>query len=129
MRFLSAEDILVLHALIIDATGGSHGVRENGLLSSLAAKPAMQFGGKDLYPGLFSKAAILAEAIANYHVFVDGNKRTALAALGRFLFLNGYELQASQREVERIILAVAVKETNAVSFEKWLKKNSRKIPK
>jgi death-on-curing protein len=127
MRFLSAEDILVLHALVIDATGGSHGVREKGLLSSLAAKPTMRFGGKELYPNLFSKAAILVEAIANYHVFVDGNKRTALVAVGRFLFLNGYELSASQIEAEETILAIATKNKDVAELEKWLKNNSRKI--
>jgi death on curing protein len=127
MRHLSAEDILVVHALIIDETGGSHGVRDTHLLQSIAYKPQTQFGGRNLYSGIFKKAAILIESIVNYHVFIDGNKRTAFAVGARFLFVNGYEITATNKQVEREILAVATKEIDIEDIEQWLKKNTKKI--
>ncbi len=127
MRYLAAEEILVLHALVIDEYGGSHGVRETELLKSAAHKPQTAFGGKDLYPALWDKAAVLCEALVNYHVFVDGNKRTALIAAARFLFLNGYELTATNLQAERAIYDVAEKKVNAPKLAAWFKKHARKV--
>ena len=124
MRYLTAEEILVLHALVVDATGGSHGVRDIALLASIAHKPSTRFGGNDLYPDLFHKAAILLEAIANYHVFIDGNKRTSFIAAARFLHVNGYDIQANNEDVEKIVLAVATKKMNVEDVAKWLKEKS-----
>lgn len=117
----------MLHALVVDATGGAHGVRDVKLLGSIAHKPQTQFGGKELYPGLFRKAAVLLEAIANYHVFLDGNKRTALLATARFLYLNGYELTASNVAVERAVLGVASKAMDIPALDIWLRKNTKKL--
>ncbi len=129
MRYLSAQDILVLHALVIDETGGSHGVRDIELLQSIAHKPRTNFGGKELYPGVFMKAAVLLEAIANYHIFVDGNKRTAFVATARFLAVNGYEIIATNKDTEKTVLGVAEKSLNVNKLSRWLKKNSRKTRK
>jgi death-on-curing protein len=125
-RYLAAEEILAIHALIVEETGGSDGVREPGLLSSIARRPQASFGGAELHPHIFAKAAALCEAIANYHVFVDGNKRTAFASAARFLHVNGYELVAPNREVERVMVAVAEKRMDEQALALWLKKHSRK---
>jgi death-on-curing protein len=127
MRYLTAEEILILHALVVDETGGSHGVRDPQLLLSIAHKPQTRFGNKELYRGVFLKTAVLLEAVANYHVFVDGNKRTSLIVASRFLYLNGYQLTASNTRAERAILAVATKKMDIQGLSEWLKKNSRKI--
>lgn len=127
MRYLSAQEILVLHALVVDAAGGSHGVRDIALLASIAHKPAAKFGGKDLYPDLFFKAAVLLEAIANYHVFVDGNKRTSFIAAARFLHLNGYAIETDNTDVEKTVLAVATKKIGVEELAEWLKQKSVRI--
>ena len=127
MRYLSAEEILVLHAFVVDETGGSHGVRDIGLLQSIAHKPQSQFGGKELYRGVFKKAAVFLEAVVNYHVFVDGNKRTALITATRFLYLNGYELIATNIAVEKTILSVSTKKIDIEQLENWLKDNTKKL--
>ena len=129
MQYLSAEEILILHALVVDETGGSHGVRDVHLLASIAHKPQSQFGGNELYPNLHMKAAILLEAIANYHVFVDGNKRTSLITAARFLALNGYQFTATNADAEKTILAVATKKLDVKELASWLKKNSKNIPR
>ncbi|MEK7593679.1 MAG: type II toxin-antitoxin system death-on-curing family toxin [Patescibacteria group bacterium] len=126
MRYLSAQDILILHALLVDETGGSHGIRDIGLLQSIERKPKSSFVEKELYPGVFLKAAILLEAIANYHIFVDGNKRTAFVAAAHFLAVNGYEIMATNKDVEKTILSVAEKRLSVEKLSFWLKKNSKK---
>lgn len=118
-----------MHALVIDDTGGAHGVRDLSLLQSIAYKPQSRFGGKELYKGPFEKAAVLLEAVANYHVFIDGNKRTALVAAARFLSINGYEFTASNKAAEKTILAVATKEISMGKLQVWLQKNAKKLPK
>ena len=129
MRYLTAKEILVLHALVVDSTSGSHGIRDVQLLASIIHKPQSRFGGKDLYSGVFKKAAVLFEAIANYHVFIDGNKRTALAAAARSLHINGYVLTANNADTEEVALAVATKEIDVEALAAWLKEHSKKIKK
>ena len=126
MRYITAEELLMLHARVIDATGGSHGVRDIGLLQSIIVKPSAQFGGKELYSGVFRKAAVLLESIANYHVFVDGNKRTAFTATAYFLHINGYELTATNKAVEKTIISVATKHINLDALEAWIEKHIEK---
>lgn len=116
----------MLHARVVDATGGSHGVRDIGLLQSIVVKPSAQFDGRELYPGIFQKAAVLLEAIANYHVFVDGNKRTAFTAAAYFLHINGYELVATNKAVEKTVLAVATKRMNPDALEAWVEKHAER---
>ncbi len=125
MKYLTAEEVLVLHSEIIDKTGGSHGVRDVGLLSSVIEKPKMQFSGKELYPGVFVKAGVYLEAFANYHVFVDGNKRTAFVSAARFLYINGSEFRGSNNEVERFMLQVVVEKLDIVKISSWLRKHSK----
>src|SRR3989338_4285770 len=98
-RYITSEDILVIHAKIIDETGGAHGVRDTHLLSSMAERPRMQFGGRELYPTLFDKTAAYFESCARHHVFFDGNKRTAIAIAFRFLSVNGYSLISSNKNL------------------------------
>ena len=126
MRYITAEELLMLHARVIDATGGSHGVRDIGLLQSIIVKPSAQFGGKELYAGVFRKAAVLLESIANYHVFVDGNKRTAFTATAYFLHINGYKLTATNKAVEKTIISVATKHISLNALEAWIEKHIEK---
>ncbi len=123
-RYLTADEILAIHSLVVEATGGSHGLRDVGLLASIVMRPQAGFGGKDLHKDVFVKAAVFAEAITNYHVFIDGNKRTAFVATARFLAINGHHITASNAEVEETMLAVAKKSMNERGLALWLKKNS-----
>lgn len=126
MNYLSGEEILVIHSEIIDQTGGLHGVRDIRLLQSITEKPKMQFGGKELYEGVFQKAAVYLESIAKYHAFVDGNKRTAIASAARFLFLNGYELRTTNKSLEKFVLRVATKKVDLETIASWLKRHVKR---
>lgn len=125
MNYLSAEDLLVLHAMIIDATGGSNGVRDPHLLVSIAEKSAACFAGSDLYPTLWNRAAILFEGLVNYHVFVDGNKRTGFVATARFLSMNGYTFSSSNQDTVTTTLNVATKDISQEALAIWIEGNCK----
>lgn len=129
MRYLTGEEILVIHARLIEETGGLHGVRDLNLLGSLPERPKMQFGGTDLYEGIFRKAAAYFESCAYHHIFTDGNKRTAIAIATRFLFLNGHELNAENKSIESFVLQAVERKFELGKIADWFKKHSKKIKK
>lgn len=120
MRYLTAEQVLFLHARLITETGGSHGVRDLGLLQSAIARPQASYEGVDLYPDLCTKAAALLDSLVRNHPFVDGNKRTAITAAALFLRFNGRGLTASNDEVAAFTLAAAVGEITLSDITAWL---------
>ena len=109
MKYLTAEEILIIHSEVIDRTGGIHGIRDVGLLASIASKPRSKFGGRELFKGVFKKSGAYLESLIRYHVFTGGNKRTGATAAARFLLINGYELTATNKEPEQFVLKVAGK--------------------
>ena len=113
-----------MHSEVIASTGGGTGLRDLGALESAIAQPKATFDGKDLYPDIVSKAAVLGFGIIANHPFVDGNKRTGHAAMSVFLLLNGHEIQANVDEQEQIILDVASGTLNRSDFEKWLREHT-----
>ena len=127
MKYLTSQDILVMHKHIIDATSGAHGIRDIGLLISIEERPKMTFSGEELYSGVFLKASVYLDSIIRYHVFIDGNKRTAFASTVRFLYQNGYKFTAGNREVEEFVLKVTVEELDLSKISAWIKKYSKKM--
>jgi death-on-curing protein len=113
-----------IHARLVTETGGAHGVRDLGLLLSAVARPQSTFGGRDLYPDLFSKAAALLESLIGNYPFVDGNKRIAITAAGLFLRLKGYRLAASNQELEDFTLHCARRLTSLEQMMVWIENHS-----
>lgn len=106
-HFLTLDEVLALHEDQIRRYGGSHGLRDPGLLSSAVGTPRATFGGTLLHESLFEMAAAYLYHLARNHPFVDGNKRTALAAALAFLWLNDHELEAGEDELTELVLGVA----------------------
>jgi death on curing protein len=123
--YLNAEQVLFIHARLIAETGGMHGVLDLGLLQSAVARPQATFGGEELYPDLFLKAATLLESLVGNHAFIDGNKRTAITAAGVFLSINGVHLLAANQELEAFTLQCAQGSVTVEQIVLWLKDNSR----
>lgn len=73
MRYLTLNELLQLHRLLIEQSGGSAGVRSIGALEKAVAQPRMTFSGKELYPTIVEKAAALGFPLIKNHPFVDGN--------------------------------------------------------
>ena len=113
--------MLLLHARLIQRTGGSGGVREMGLLESALARPRATFGGNDLYPNLWSNVAALMHSLVKNHPFVDGNKRTALTATGMFLELNGHRLVASNEQAFEFTQQAARSKVEPEEMSEWLR--------
>lgn len=126
-QFLSAERILFLHSLLIEETGGMHGVREMGMLLSAPGRPQATFEDRDLYPDLFEKTAALMDSLVRNHPFVDGNKRTAISAAGMFLWINGYWLNVEIKETIRFTLACAQSQMPFDEIVNWFRKYSSPI--
>jgi death-on-curing protein len=126
VRYLTAEELLAIHQRILLAIGGLEGIRDVGLLYSIAERPKMAMMGREFYQDIFSKAAAYFEGLATYHVFADGNKRTAIAATAVFLRANGYHLKIEEDQGFDFVLAVATKKKTMEEIAGWLKKHCKK---
>ncbi|HVZ12037.1 MAG TPA: type II toxin-antitoxin system death-on-curing family toxin [Patescibacteria group bacterium] len=126
MKYLSTLQVLAIHDQMVKRFGGSHGIRDIGLIESAVERPRATFGGEDLYPDLFLKAAALMHSILKNHAFVDGNKRTAYSSCGVFLKVNGYKLENMHEASLEFAMNV---ENNSLELEEiaeWLRNNSQK---
>ncbi len=121
MRYLTLNEVLELYHRVMEQSGGAIGILDLNALESAVAQPRITFGGRELYPTIIEKAAALGFSLIRNHPFVDGNKRTAHAAMEAFLVLNGYEIEAPVDEQERVILQVASGEIDREAFTKWLR--------
>jgi death-on-curing protein len=95
--FLSLEDVLSLHQNQIDTYGGRDGIRELGLLLSAIEMPKASFGGQFLHEDLYMMSAAYLFHIVQNHSFIDGNKRTGLAASDIIIRLNGYAVHSGAK--------------------------------
>lgn len=121
------QDIYELHTQLEDAFVLSPGVRDEKLLASAVNTPFQTFMGNDLYPSISDKAAQLCYGIANNHPFTDGNKRTALHSMYVYLIINGYDITATQQDVENLIINVAAGNMTNVELAQWLRDNTIEI--
>ena len=117
---LSKPQILLLHEQLLEATGGSSGLRDEGMLDSALNAPFQTFGGEDVYPSTQQKAARLCFGLVKNHPFVDGNKRIGTHAMLVFLALNGIELQYTQTELSDIILQLAAGTIQSSDLLDWI---------
>ena len=104
MLFLTLDDIIESHQNQIDTYGGSHGIRDIGLLESAIAQPEASFGGQYLHADIFEMAAAYVYHLVMNHPFVDGNKRVGLEAALIFLEINNENLKASDQELVDLVL-------------------------
>ena len=109
-QFVSLEAVLLIHEQMIRAYGGSDAIRDGGLLESAVEMARAQFGGAYLHDGLASMAAAYLFHLCQNHPFIDGNKRTALAASQVFLRGNGHRLDVEKVALESLTLGVAAGE-------------------
>lgn len=123
----TVQDIHELHTQLEDVFVLSSGVRDENLLASAVNTPFQTFMGNDLYPSIYDKAAQLCYGIANNHPFTDGNKRTALHSMYVYLIINGYDITATQQEVEKLIIDVAAGRMHNIELSKWLQHNTIEI--
>ena len=103
----SKEKVKLLHQLLAEATGGSVGVRDEGLLDSALESAFSAFGDQEFYPTKEEKGARLGYALISNHAFVDGNKRIGTYIMLTFLEINGIRIQCTDDELVHVGLSVA----------------------
>jgi death-on-curing protein len=115
--YLTMVEVLAMHTDQIQRYGGSEGVRDHGLLESALYRPQTGY-----YADLIEEAGALWESLSQNHPFIDGNKRTAFAAMYTFLAINGVRLTAGAPET--IVFVSSLYEGGHFSFEMlvpWLR--------
>ena len=117
----STEKVKLLHQLIAQETGGSIGLRDEGLLESALEGAFATFGGKELYPTKEEKGARLGYALISNHAFVDGNKRIGMYVMLTFLEVNGFRMDCTNREVADTGLAVAAGQMDYDALLEWVR--------
>ena len=127
MDYLTAKQMMFIHSRLIKETGGSPGIHDLSALLSAVGRPQSSFDEEDLYPTLFTKVAALIDSLIRNHPFVDGNKRTGMAAASLFLRRNGYLMETSNAELVRVALGVAQSQLDLDQITAWLKENSQKL--
>ena len=120
MYFLTLEQILQLHALVLSHDGGSNGVRDVGRLDAAICVQTQVVFGEELYATVFAKAAALMRGIIGDHPFADGNKRTAILAGLTLLELNNYHFDAISGELEDFAVRIATDRLSIAEIADWL---------
>jgi len=119
--YLTLSDVLAIHEDQIERYGGAHGLRDGGQLESAVFRPQTGY-----YEDLIAEAAALWESLSQNHPFVDGNKRTAFAAMYTFLAINGIELTADSELAWQFVSArYASGDFRFDELEDWLRNNTQ----
>lgn len=126
-EFLTLDEALAIQAEQIERYGGTEGVRDHGLLASALAMPAATYGGQFLHPNLPEMAAAYLFHLCKNHPFLDGNKRTALAASLAFLWLNDLEVVADPDEIAELVLGVADGSVGKAQVAVYLEERARQL--
>ncbi len=118
-RWIDKRVLLLLHGESLAEHGGLPGLRDEGLLDSALARPLnlAAYG----QPDFADLAAAYGCGLAQNHPFADGNKRAAFLAVGLFLAINGFRLQATQLEATQAMFALAAGELEEAVFAAWLR--------
>lgn len=124
MRYLTVDDVVRFNAVFV----GPDALRDYGLLESAVFRPQQSVFGKDAYPDLHTKAAALLHSLARNHAFLDGNKRTGLAAVGVFYAINGWRLDLEQGDAVQLVHDTAQGQLEVAKIAAVLKDASTELP-
>ena len=123
-RWVERQALLLLHDESLAEHGGASGLRDEDLFDSALARPLNLVAYGE--PDFADLAASYGFGLAQNHPFVDGNKRAAFLAVGLFLYVNGYRLNASQAEATVTMLSLAAGELEEAAFVAWIRTRSEK---
>jgi death on curing protein len=124
LLLLTLDEVLSLHAEQIRLFGGSSGIRDLGLLESAMGTVEATFDGVFLHETLFAMAAAYLHGISRNHPFLDGNKRTGVAAALTFLEMNGIEVDADEDAFYGLVIGVAEGHVSKAAVAVFLEKHA-----
>ena len=123
-KFITYEQVIALHQLQIEEFGGSHGVKDKGLLLSALGQPESGFGEEYFHKSLYEMAAAYLFHLVKNHAFNDGNKRIAALTAAVFLEINGLRVTAKEDEFEKLVLDSAQSLVTKEQIADFFKKNT-----
>ncbi|HEY6140867.1 MAG TPA: type II toxin-antitoxin system death-on-curing family toxin [Thermoanaerobaculia bacterium] len=121
--FLTLDEVLSLHAEQIRLFGGSSKIRDVGRLESAVGSVEATFDGTFLHETVFAMAAAYLHGICRNHPFLDGNKRTAVAAALTFLEMKGIEVDADEDAFYDLVIGVAEGRVSKAAVTVFLEKH------
>ncbi|WP_191435330.1 type II toxin-antitoxin system death-on-curing family toxin [Flavonifractor sp. An112] len=123
MIWVTADDVIAIHARVIEKSGGLDGLRDRSILESAVSAPLQSFGGKELFPTDLEKIARIGFGLAANHAFLDGNKRIGAMVVQLLLKWNGYVLQLQQGELADMFIAIADGSAQEQDLLHWIKQH------
>jgi death on curing protein len=127
-RTVTLEDLVFIHSAAVARYGGVSGIRDAGSLEAAAVRPYASFGGQDMFPDPFTKAAALMESIIQRHPFVDGNKRTGTASAVYLLRRHGYRLiGVTNTDLVDLALSVAAPRMGVEELGAWFEVHAKSL--
>lgn len=124
VQFLSLDEVVEIHTVLIERFGGPAGVRDLGLLESALFRPQTGY-----YQDLTEMAAAMFESLIKNHPFVDGNKRVAFFATDVFLRLNGYKFDVEAKAAHRFLISLfESSQCDLEHLHPWVLESIVKVP-
>ena len=118
--YLTLGDVLAIHADQIATYGGASGIRDPGQLDAALFRPQTGY-----YADIIAEAAALWESLSQNHPFVDGNKRTAFAAMFTFLSINDVEITADADRAWTLLSRLYEEgDLEFAALDTWLRDNT-----
>ena len=119
MIWIGVDDVILIHARVIQSSGGLDGLRDRAALEAAVAAPLQSFGGQDLFPTEIEKIARLGYGLAANHAFIDGNKRIGAMLVLLLLKWNGYHLELKTGELADMFIAIADGSADEAVLLRW----------
>ncbi|MBU3190305.1 type II toxin-antitoxin system death-on-curing family toxin [Clostridium bowmanii] len=120
---LEINEVLEIHEMLINASGGSHGIRDIELLKSALENAFQTFDGCELYDDDITKISSIAYSVINNHSMIDGNKRLGITLMGVLCKLSNIKLKYNQSELVELGLKIAQKEYLKENIEDWIRRH------
>ena len=124
MTKFTKEKVLLLHQYIAAETGGTVGVRDEGLLESALQSAFATFDGRELYPSKEEKAARIGASLVSNHSFLDGNKRIGMYVMLTFLETNGVRIECTDEDIVQAGLALAAGTMAYEGLLAWIREHA-----
>jgi len=126
-KFILLEQVVALHKLQVDQFGGTHGVKDQGLLLSALAQPESGLGENYFHKDHYEMAAAYLFHLVKNHAFYDGNKRIAALTSAVFLQINGFMVTADENEFEKLVLDAAQSLVTKAEIAEFFRKNTEVV--
>lgn len=125
MIWIEAEDVILIHSRMIQATGGLDGFRDRASLEAALAAPLQSYAGQDLFPSDIEKIARLGYRLTVNHDFIDGNKRIGAMLTQLLLKWNGHHLELQKGELADMFIAIASGNAGEQDLLAWIRAHIR----